>query len=74
MKNSSTCACIYDRIRAVTSGLTSRMKEMASLSVIESNVTMTTKGDVIPQDNHVFVNFIPFYLDVQKKGAIRIVQ
>jgi len=47
---------------------------MASLSVIESNVTMTTEADVIRQDNHVFVNFIPFYLDVQKKGAIRIVQ
>jgi len=30
---------------------------------------------LIPQDNHVFINFIlPLYLDIQKKDTIRIMQ
>jgi len=40
-----------------------------------SSKVMTTEETVIPQDNDVFINFIPpLYLSVQRKGAIRIAQ
>jgi len=35
---------------------------------------MTIEEILISQDNHMFINFIPFYLDIQKKGTIRIIQ
>jgi len=36
---------------------------------------MSTGETIIPQDNHVFINFIlPPYLDAQNKGTIRIMQ